>query len=246
METRTRDEVVRRRFTVEEYHRMGEAGIFGEDERVELIEGEVVEMDPIGTRHVMCVMQLTRLLAPLIGDQVLVGVQNPININGGLEPQPDLAAIRTRDYRDSLPGPEDVLLLTEVSDTTLSYDRDTKLPLYARAGIAESWIVDLAGGAIERHNDPAEDGYRRTERAGRGRELASEALPGLVLHADAVLAQKRQSPQRPRSTPPAHRFAAVHRPRKMTSRPRPARVEVWSSGRSSPSPPAFCCPCCRA
>lgn len=166
---------------------MGEAGIFGEGERVELIEGEIVEMNPIGSRHVMCVMQLTRLLAPLIGEQILVGVQNPIKLHEGLEPQPDLAVVRARDYGDSLPGPEDILLLIEVSDTTLAYDRNVKLPLYARAGIAEGWIVDLASQAIERHNDPSENGYRRMERVGRGRSLASEALPNLVLHADAVL-----------------------------------------------------------
>lgn len=188
METKTREEVSRRRFTAHEYHRMGEAGIFREGERVELIEGEIVEMNPIGARHVRCVNELTWSLARRAGDEeVRISVQNPVRLDGGLEPQPDLAVIRARDYGGALPGPGDVLLLVEVSDTTLSYDRNTKLPLYARAGIEESWIVDLAGGAIERHNEPAEDGYRRMERVGRGHQLASEALPNLVLHADAVL-----------------------------------------------------------
>jgi Uma2 family endonuclease len=187
VETKAREEVTRRRFTVEEYHRMGEAGILREDERVELIEGELVEMNPIGSRHAACVRVLTRLLGRSLGDELLLDVQNPVRLNGGLEPQPDLAVVRAHDYRESLPGPEDILLLIEVSDTTLSYDRDVKLPLYGRAGIAESWIVDLLNQAIERHNDRSEEGYRRMEWVGRGRWLASEALSNLILHTDAVL-----------------------------------------------------------
>lgn len=167
---------------------MGEANIFSEGERVELIEGEIVQMNPIGSRHVRCVNEANWLLGRWIGDREMrVSVQNPIRLNGGLEPQPDLAVIRTRDYGNSLPGPEDILLLIEASDTTLSYDRNVKLPLYSRAGISESWIVDLAGGAVERHNDPSEKGYGRMERVDRGRALGSEVLAGFVLHASAVL-----------------------------------------------------------
>jgi Uma2 family endonuclease len=187
--TRTQEEkeLRRRRFTVHEYHRMAEAGIFGEDERVELIEGEVVEMNPIGSRHAMCVIRLTRLLVPLAGEDAFVSPQNPVRLGEYEEPQPDLALLRARDYEDSLPGPEDVLLLIEVSDTTLRRDREVKLPRYARAGIPEGWILDLTGEAIERHNDPSEGGYRRTERARRGETLASEIMPDLILRVDAVL-----------------------------------------------------------
>ncbi len=168
---------------------MGEAGILRNDERVELIEGEIVQMNPIGIRHAACVRALTRLLGRSLGDDLLLDVQNPVRLDGGLEPQPDLAVVRTRDYRESLPGPGDVLLVIEVSDTTLGYDRNVKLPIYGRAGIAESWIVDLANGAMERHNDPSEDGYRRMERVGLGRSLASEALPDLTLHTGAILGE---------------------------------------------------------
>lgn len=169
---------------------MGEAGILREDERVELIEGEIVEMNPIGGRHMRCVNELNWLLGQQVRDRGLrVSVQNPIRLNGGLEPQPDLAVIRVGDRADSIPVPEDVVLVIEVSDTTLSYDRNVKLPLYARAGIREAWIVDLPNEAIERHNDPSEDDYRRMERVGRGRLLASEALPNLTLRADAVLGE---------------------------------------------------------
>jgi Uma2 family endonuclease len=189
VQTRAREQLTRRRFTAEEYHRVGEVGILRDDERVELIEGEIVEMNPIGSHHAACVRMLTRLLGRSLGDELLLDVQNPIRLNGGLEPQPDLAVVRARDYRESLPGPEDVVLVIEVSDTTLGYDRNVKLPSYARAGIGEAWIADLPNGVIERHNDPSEDGYRRMERVGRGRSLASEALPDLTLHADAVLGE---------------------------------------------------------
>jgi Uma2 family endonuclease len=136
-------EVTRRRFTVHDYHRMGEAGILHEDDRVELIEGEIVEMAAIGTRHFSCVNGLTRLLVRGVGDEAIVSVQNPVRLDEHNEPQPDLTVLRVRDYRESLPVPEDVLLLIEVSDTTLRYDRGVKLPLYARAGIREVCILDL-------------------------------------------------------------------------------------------------------
>ena len=123
METREQARVTRRRFTVREYHRMAEAGILHEDDRVELIEGELIEMAAIGTRHFTCVNGLTRFLVRSVGDEAIVSVQNPVRLDEYGEPQPDLAVIRPRDYRESLPTPEDVLLLIEVSDTTLAYDR---------------------------------------------------------------------------------------------------------------------------
>jgi Uma2 family endonuclease len=180
-------QLTRWRFTVHDYHRMGEAGILHEDDRVELIEGELVEMTAIGTRHFSCVNQLNRLLVMHVGDEAIVSVQNPVRLNEYTEPQPDLAVIRPRDYRESLPKPEDVLLLIEVSDTTLAYDRGVKLPLYARAGIREVWIVDLPGETIERHTDPSEEGYRRADRLRRGHSLESISLPGLTPSVDELL-----------------------------------------------------------
>jgi Uma2 family endonuclease len=180
-------ELTRRRFTVHDYHRMGEAGILHEDDRVELIEGEIVEMAAIGTRHFACVNQLTRLLVRGVGDGAIVSVQNPVRLDEHSEPQPDLTVLRVTDYRESLPGPEDVLLLIEVSDTTLSYDRNVKLPLYARAGIPEIWIVDLTGEVIECHIGPSGDIYRHVERARRGEEIRSSALPELSFRVEAVL-----------------------------------------------------------
>ena len=142
VDTKTQ-EVTRRRFTVHEYHRMGEAAI--------------------------------------------VSVQNPVRLDEHTEPQPDLAVLRVRDYRESLPMPEDVLLLIEVSDTTLPYDRGVKLPLYARAGIPGVWIVDLAGEVIERYTDPSGEGYRGVERARRGETVGSTTLPEIAFSVDTVL-----------------------------------------------------------
>ncbi len=186
MDTKTQ-EITRRRFTVHEYHRMGEAGILHEDDRVELIEGEIVEMAAIGTRHFSCVNGLTRLLVRGVGDAAIVSVQNPVRLDERTEPQPDLAVLRVRDYRESLPMPEDVLLLIEVSDTMLRYDRGVKLPLYARVGIREVWVVDLAGEIIERHTDPSGNTYRGLEQARRGEKIESATLPELTLGVDAVL-----------------------------------------------------------
>jgi Uma2 family endonuclease len=180
-------EITRRRFTVHEYHRMAEARILHEDDRIELIDGELVEMAAIGTRHFTCVNRLNHLLVGNVGDDVIVSIQNPVRLNEYSEPQPDVALIRARDYRESLPTPEDVLLLIEVSDTTLAYDRGPKLSLYARAGIQEVWIVDLAGEVIERHTDPSGDGYRGLKRARRGETLESVTLPTLSLSVDDVL-----------------------------------------------------------
>jgi Uma2 family endonuclease len=179
-------EVKRRRFTVHDYHRMGEAGILHEDDRVELIEGEIVEMAAIGNSHFSWVNRLNRLLVFSVGDEAVISVQNPVRLNEHTELQPDLAVIRPRDYRESLPEPDDVLLLIEVSDTTLAYDRGVKLPLYARAGVGEVWIVNLPVETIERYTGPSADGYRHADQKGRGQTLESTALPGLLPSVDEL------------------------------------------------------------
>ena len=180
--------VGRRRFTVEDYHKMGEAGIFGENDRVELIDGEVIEMNPIGWRHARSVRRLTARLVRAAGESYAVGVQNPITTSEHGEPQPDLV-VHEEPPPGRLPGPEEVLVLVEVSDSTLQHDRNVKLPRYARAGIPEVWIVDRQGEMVERYNAPHEDGYRRTERARRGESLASEALPGLIVPVNDALGE---------------------------------------------------------
>ena len=186
MQTGTR-EITRRRFTVHEYHKMAEAGILHEDDRIELLDGELVEMAAIGTRHFNCVNRLTRLLVTSVGEDIVVSIQNPVRLNEYSEPQPDVALIRARDYDESLPTPEDVLLLIEVSDTTLAYDRGTKLSRYAQAGIPELWIVNLPGERIEHHTGPSGDLYGHVHLLRRGETVESAALPGLSTRMGDVL-----------------------------------------------------------
>jgi Uma2 family endonuclease len=177
----------RYRFTIADYELMGQAGILTEDDHVELIEGEIVKMSPIGPRHLNCVMLLTRLLVRQVSDDILVGVQNPIRLPGDSQPEPDLSLIRADRDRSVVPGISDVLVVIEVSDSTLAYDRDVKFPLYAAAGIPEAWLVDLAAGRIERHTEPGATGYRAIIRAERGDTIASATVPTLAIAVEAIL-----------------------------------------------------------
>lgn len=181
--------IVRWKLDVHEYHRMGEAGILTDDDRVELIEGELVQMSPIVSGHSGTVNALTRLLVLAVGSRAMVSVKNPVRLDVHNEPQPDFALLRPRadDYRSELPAPADVLLLIEVADSSLRFDRLVKLPLYARHRIPEVWIVDLPAGAVEVCRGPTPEGYARVVREGRGASVEPEALPGLRLRVDAIL-----------------------------------------------------------
>ncbi|HAM55228.1 MAG: hypothetical protein A2W08_08125 [Candidatus Rokubacteria bacterium RBG_16_73_20] len=182
-------EIARRRFTVDEYHRMGQAGILSEDDRVELIRGEIVQMAPIGPRHAGCVAALNHVLVRAAGDRAILWPQNPVTLPPDSEPQPDIVLVRPRAdfYRSAHPQAADVLLLVEVADTTLRYDRRVKLPLYAAEGIRETWIVNLAEECVEVYREPAPGGYRRTERFGRGAPVAPEAFPDIRLGVTDIL-----------------------------------------------------------
>jgi Uma2 family endonuclease len=176
-------ELIRHRFSAEEYYQMGRAGVLRDDDRVELIQGEIVDMTLIGTRHMAAVNVLNRWLAAGCGARAIVQVQGPIRIGADSEPQPDVTVLRARDdlYRTVRPGAADVLLLIEVSDTSLPYDRGVKLPLYARAGLSEVWIVDLEGAHVEMYREPFPDGYRQVETRGRGARIQPAAFPDLML-----------------------------------------------------------------
>jgi len=168
---------------------MADAGILHEDDRVELIEGEIVLMTPIGRRHAACVAELTRLLVPAVGNRALLWPQNPITLPNESEPQPDIVLLRPRAdrYRQDDARPEDVLLLVEVADTSQRYDRTVKLPLYGAAGIPEVWIVDLAGEVIEVYRRPTPSDYSQVEQVGRGGVVAPVAFPDIVLPVDTIL-----------------------------------------------------------
>jgi Uma2 family endonuclease len=173
----------RHSISVEEYLRMGEGNVFAPDARLELIEGEIIEMAPIGSPHAGTVAILGRLLERAVGDAAVVWVQNPIRIGERSMPQPDVALLAPRpdSYLRSHPVPSDVLLLVEVSDTTLRFDKATKVPLYARAGIVEVWVVDIARAAVEVFRDPDGTGYGASFTAGSGERLGPRALPGVAI-----------------------------------------------------------------
>ncbi|HVF68919.1 MAG TPA: Uma2 family endonuclease [Pyrinomonadaceae bacterium] len=178
-----RDTFTVHRFTVEEYRRMGEAGIFPMGARLELIEGEIVEMSPIGDRHAWCVGWLNRTLTLMLQHVALIWVQNPMRLGDSSEPQPDVLVLKPRDdfYKKGKPQPEDILLVIEVSDSTLAYDRLVKVPLYARAGVPEVWIVNLVDERVETFADPSGSAYRATHSHASGEEVQSRSLASLRL-----------------------------------------------------------------
>ena len=181
-------ERARRLFTIEEYERMVETGILKRDDRVELIEGEIVEMSPIGDPHAAIVTNLTHLLVNLAGDRARVRVQGPVRVPPRSKPQPDLAVLRSRSYMRAGAAAEDVLLVIEVADTSLEYDRRVKLRLYARAGIAEYWVVDANAEALDLYRGPSGDGYREHRRAVRGETVGPLAFPDTAIAVDAIFA----------------------------------------------------------
>ena len=184
----TESVVRRRRFMVDEYHGMAEAGILHEDEPVELIEGELIQMAAVGSRHMACVMILGEWFTPRLAGRARVSIRNPVRLSSGSEPEPDVAILRPRPdrYRTALPRPEDVLLVIEVSDTTLRYDRDVKLPLYAAAGIPEAWIVDLEGRRILVYRAPAGAAYDDTATVEQG-TVSPAAFPDIVISGEELL-----------------------------------------------------------
>ncbi len=161
MKTTTNELRPRYRWTVTDYHKMAKAGVLTEDSRVELIEGEVVEMPPIGGKHAGKVLRLTHLLAIQLGEQALISTQNPLQLDPHSEPQPDIALLRRREdfYETAHPGPADVLLLIEITDSSAVYDRQVKIPLYARYGIPEVWLVNLPRRCLEIYRHPSAEGY---------------------------------------------------------------------------------------
>lgn len=168
---------------------MAEAGILSPHDRVELIDGEIVQMAPIGSYHAACVDTLTRLFMETLGRRVIVRVQNPVRLGERSEPEPDIALLRPRAdvYRDSHPRPEDVLLIVEVSHSTVEYDRDVKTPLYAEAGIPELWLVNLDEDCIDGLSDPVGAGYRVTRRYVHGDRIAPALLPDAALDVSEIL-----------------------------------------------------------
>lgn len=167
---------------------MAAAGVLSEDDRVELIEGEIIEMNPIGSRHAACVGRLTEFLGRSVSGDAIVWVQNPVQVNDYSEALPDVTLLKRRDdfYAQANPQPSDVLLLIEVADSSVEYDRDIKIPLYASAGVPEVWLINLPKETIESYTQPVGDAYREIRIVKRGESLAAKSIPSLIINADVV------------------------------------------------------------
>jgi Uma2 family endonuclease len=180
--------LTKRRFTADEYHRMAQVGILGE-RGVELIDGEIVVMTPIGHRHAAVVTHATRALVRAAGDKAIVQPQGSVRLDLFYEPEPDLVLLRPRAdfYSTRSRGPQDVLLVIEVADSSLEYDRDVKGPAYATAAIPEYWLVDLNGNVLWGYSSPEAGAYRTVEPFRRGQSIAPQLLPWCHILADVLL-----------------------------------------------------------
>ncbi len=180
--------LVRYRLSAADYHQMIEAGILDERTHVELIEGEMVVMSPIGAKHSGLVNQLATIFYEQLRGRALLSVQNAVRLDDYTEPQPDLALLKPRSdyYKRSLPTPGDIHLLVEVADSSLEYDQDVKMSLYAHAGVREVWIVNLVDIWVEVYRDPSPVGYTTLLRMLPGRTFAPEALPDLMISVDEL------------------------------------------------------------
>lgn len=180
--------IARRKFDVDEYYRMAEAGILGPGDRVELIEGEIVEMVPIGSEHSGAVNRLTSVLGRIAGTSFTLAVQNPLRLDRKNEPIPDVSLLRPRAdyYSRHHPAAADVLVLIEVCGTSLEMDRKTKLPLYAKHRVPEVWLVDVRGKKVEVYRDPSDEGFRTKVVVERSGALEPHLLPGVGMSAAAL------------------------------------------------------------
>ena len=173
----------KRKFTVAEYYRMAEVGILHHTERVELLDGEIIVMAPIGIPHATGVRRMERVLHQALGAAAAISVQNPVRLDDHSEPEPDIALLRFRedDYATAHPGPADTLVVIEVSDSTLDFDREVKSKRYAAAGIPEMWVMNLPGDCLDRLDQPGPAGYARHTIFRRGEKISPAALPDLEL-----------------------------------------------------------------
>jgi len=187
----------RLKFSVDDYYRMAEAGILSEDSRVELIDGDIIVMSPIGPRHASVVDRLIDRFATRTANRAILRVQSPIHLNEHNEPEPDLTLLRPRDdfYESSHPGPNDVLLFIEVMDRSADYDRNTKLNLYARFGLSEVWLIDLAQHLVEVYRTPNQGVDTEILIRKPGQTVSPAALPDLELAMDALFGPSSSNPQ---------------------------------------------------
>jgi Uma2 family endonuclease len=176
---------------VEQYHQMIESRILTESDRMELIQGEILQMSPVGRRHAACVDRLVELLVLQLASQAIVRVQNPIQLNNHSEPQPDLALLRRRPdfYAQGHPTPDDILLIIEVSDSSADYDREVKVPVYAQDGIFEVWLIDLNAQTLEVYREPSGKDYQVKQKFSRGQTVSPLSFPELSLTIEQIFSE---------------------------------------------------------
>lgn len=182
-------QIAKKLFTVYDYHKMVDAGILGEDDRVELIRGEIVQMSPIGPPHNGTIHRAIRSLTTNVGERAILGVQGSIRLDEYDEPQPDLYLLRPKEdfYTSRHAGPADILLIIEVADSSLDYDRTTKMHLYAETGVPEYWISDLQNDCIIIYSDPGNAAYRNVQQFCRGEKLTPKLLPDCSIPVESLL-----------------------------------------------------------
>ncbi len=171
------------RFSADDYHRMEKAGILGDDDRVELVDGAIVEAAPVGGEHGMATGRIAVALAAAVGDRAMVRERRPVALGGTSEPEADVCVVRPQagDFAERHPRPEDILLLVEIADTSVGFDDEVKGPLYAKAGVIETWIVDLSAGVVIVARDPQPCGYMDERRVGSGETVTPLMLPGAAV-----------------------------------------------------------------
>ncbi|MGB3508287.1 MAG: Uma2 family endonuclease [Microcoleaceae cyanobacterium] len=182
-------ELLKRQFNVEEYNKMPQAGILKEDERVELIRGEILKMSPVGRHHAACVNRLTRLFSQKLGDRVLVSVQNPVELDNYSEPEPDIALLKLKAdfYESGHPQSQDLFLIVEVADSTIKFDHEVKVPLYAENNVIEVWLVDINEECLEVYRQPIGNSYKQVQKLERGENLFVQRFPDINIQVDEIL-----------------------------------------------------------
>jgi len=179
----------RRAISVEEYHRMGEASIFSIGERIELIEGELFKMSPIGTKRANCLDYLNEIFLLNINKRALVRIQNPIIVSDYSEPEPDIVIAKRLNYRENHPTSKEIMLLIEVADSSYEFDRYTKLPIYAKTNVPEVWIININDNFVETFQEPQKDNYRKIKKISK-RKISSVSFPDIVLELSSIFGDR--------------------------------------------------------
>ena len=182
-------QISKRLFTVHEYHRMVDAGILSEDDRVELIRGEILAMSPIGPRHSAAVLRSNQFLVKAVGDEAIVGVQGSVRLDDYDEPQPDIYLLRPKEdfYASGHAGPSDILLIVEMADSSLEYDETIKMQLYAETGVPEYWIADIRNDRLICYSEPRKDAYHQIQILERGATVSPRLLPDCPIPVNSLL-----------------------------------------------------------